>query len=330
MQARLIKQCAVALAAVVGATFAQAQTTVRFQDYPGTGNLLVRIAQAQGYCQQAGIRCDLRTIPAAPLGMQTMLSGDIDVFFGPTEVAAAAVARRAPVQIIGAGYVDPVFFVAAGPKTELATENEGYPGVVKSFKGKRIGVTQRGSGAEFQVIDMLADVGLTANDVTFVAVGAPDTAFPALTRGQVDLIMTFSPTDGMCEVLKACRVVVDPRKGEGPASLLATRGGSGAMAVRADWANSNASTIAAIRQALEQAEKFALEPGNFDRVLEILRASFGLQLPNADQIAEVTLRNSIDNFRARGSVQAIQAVADAMTQNKLLPGKVDMAPAVLP
>lgn len=201
---------------------------------------------------------------------------------------------------------------------------------MKSFKGKRIGVTQRGSGAEFQVIDMLADVGLTANDVTFVAVGAPDTAFPALTRGQVDLIMTFSPTDGMCEVLKACRVVVDPRKGEGPASLLATRGGSGTMAVRADWASSNAPTIAAIRQALEQAEKFALEPGNFDRVLEILRASFGLQLPNADQIAEATLRNSIGNFRARGSVEAIQAVADAMTQNKLLPGKVDMAPAVLP
>ncbi|MBJ7420805.1 MAG: ABC transporter substrate-binding protein, partial [Rhodoferax sp.] len=152
---------------------AMAQSVVRFQDYPGTGNLLVRVAQEQGFCQQAGIRCELRTIPAAPLGMQTMLSGDIEVFFGPTEVAAAAVARKAPISIIAAGFVDPVFFMVAGVKTELATEKEGYPGVVKSFKGKKIGVTQRGSGAEFQVIDMLADVGLTANDVTFVAVGAP-------------------------------------------------------------------------------------------------------------------------------------------------------------
>lgn len=151
MMNKLFKRCALALVALSAVAAAQAQPVVRFQDYPGTGNLLVRVAQAQGFCEQAGIRCELRTIPAAPLGMQTMLSGDIEVFFGPTEVAAAAVARKAPIKVIGAGFVDPVFFVAAGAKTELATENEGYPGVVKSFKGKKIGVTQRGSGAEFQV-----------------------------------------------------------------------------------------------------------------------------------------------------------------------------------
>ncbi|NBY70354.1 MAG: ABC transporter substrate-binding protein [Betaproteobacteria bacterium] len=307
-----------------------AQSVVRFQDYPGTGNLMVRVAQEQGFCQQAGIRCELRTIPAAPLGMQTMLSGDIEVYFGPTEVAVAAVARKAPITIIGAGFTDPVFFIAIGAKTELETEKEGYPGVVKSFKGKKIGVTQRGSGAEFQVIDMLADVGLTANDVTFVAVGAPDTAFPALTRGQVDLIMTFPPTDGMCEVLKACRVVVDPRKGQGPKSLLATRGGSGSMAVKTEWAAANPQTVAAIRRTLDLSEAFIANPANFGRTLEILRKTFALQLPNAEQIAEVALRNSISNFKARGNVPAIQAVANAMTENKLLPGRVEMAPAVLP
>ena len=66
-------------------------------------------------------------------------------------------ARKTPISIIAAGFVNPVFFMAAGAKTELPTEKEGYPGVVKSFKGKKIGVTQRGSGAEFQVIDMLAE-----------------------------------------------------------------------------------------------------------------------------------------------------------------------------
>lgn len=330
MMNKLFKRCALALVALSAVAAAQAQPVVRFQDYPGTGNLLVRVAQAQGFCEQAGIRCELRTIPAAPLGMQTMLSGDIEVFFGPTEVAAAAVARKAPIKVIGAGFVDPVFFVAAGAKTELATENEGYPGVVKSFKGKKIGVTQRGSGAEFQVVDMLADVGLTANDVTFVAVGAPDTAFPALTRGQVDLIMTFSPTDGMCEVLKACRVVVDPRKGQGPKSLLDTRGGSGSMAVKADWAAANPATVEGVRKMLAQSEAFVANPANFGKTLEVLRKTFGLQLPNAEQIAEVALRNTVSNFKARGSVPAMQAVADAMTQNKLLPARVDMAPAVLP
>ena len=98
---------------------AHSQTTLKIQDYPGTGNLLVRVAQANGYCKAEGLNCELKTIAAAPLGLQTMLAGDIDIAFGPTEVAAAAGARKAPIKIIGAGFADPVFFLVAGAKTVL-------------------------------------------------------------------------------------------------------------------------------------------------------------------------------------------------------------------
>ncbi|MGJ7524018.1 hypothetical protein ACSFA0_26380 [Variovorax sp. LT1P1] len=54
-------------------------TTLRIQDYPGFGNFLVRVANANGLCEKNGIKCTLRTIPQAPLGMQTLLSGDLDV-----------------------------------------------------------------------------------------------------------------------------------------------------------------------------------------------------------------------------------------------------------
>jgi NitT/TauT family transport system substrate-binding protein len=102
------------------------------------------------------------------------------------------------------------------------------------------------------------------------------------------------------------------------------------MAVKADWAAANAPTVAAIRRALDLSDAFVSNPANFGRTLEILRKTFALQLPNADQIAEVALRNSIGTFKARGTVAAMQAVADSMTENKLLPGKVDLAPFVLP
>ena len=316
--------------AAAGMATASAQTTLKIQDYPGTGNLLVRVAVAKGYCQEAGITCELKTIPAAPLGLQTMLAGDIDVAYGPTEVAAAALARKAPIKIIGAGFQDPVFFLVAGAKTELANESKGYPEVMKSFKGLKIGVTQRGSGAEFQVIDMLRDGGLSANDVTFVAVGAPNTAFPALTKGQVDAIMTFSPSDGMCAVLNACRMVVDPRKGQCPKSILATRGGAGVLMVKAQWAEGHAKEIAALRKALDKAEAFIRDPANFGATLEVLKATFGIQMPKSDEIAEVVLRGSIGTFGARGNTAAMQAVADNMTATKLLPVAVDMSSAVLP
>jgi len=307
-----------------------AQTTIRIQDFPGTGNMLARVADAKGFCKEAGLKCELKTIAAAPLGLQTMLAGDIEVAYGPTEVAAAALARKAPIKIIGAGFVDPVFFLIAGAKTQLPNESKGYPAVIQSMKGMKIGVTQRGSGAEFQVIDMLRDAGLTANDVTFVAVGAPNTAIPALTMGQVDLVMTFSPSDGMCNVAKTCRVVVDPRKGEGPKSMLSTRGGAGVLMVKAEWAQANPAIIKSFREAMAKAEKYSQDPANYNDVLAILKASFGLQLPKADEIADLALRASLSTFKAQGNTVAMQAVADGMTLNKLLPISVDMAAAVLP
>jgi NitT/TauT family transport system substrate-binding protein len=102
------------------------------------------------------------------------------------------------------------------------------------------------------------------------------------------------------------------------------------MAVKTEWAAANPQTVAAIRKMLDMSDAFVANPANFGKTLEILRKTFALQLPNADQIAEVSLRNGIGNFKARGTVPAMQAVADGMSENKLLPVKVNMAPAVLP
>jgi NitT/TauT family transport system substrate-binding protein len=102
------------------------------------------------------------------------------------------------------------------------------------------------------------------------------------------------------------------------------------MAVKAEWAAANPQTVAAIRRMLDLSDAFIANPANFGKTLEILRKTFALQLPNADQIAEISLRNSIGNFKARGTVPAMQAVSNAMSENKLLPARVDIAPAVLP
>ncbi|MCC2112093.1 MAG: hypothetical protein KDJ16_08680, partial [Hyphomicrobiales bacterium] len=59
------------IAAIASLSAARAEeTTVRFQDYPGTGNTLFRMAAAKGYCEKHGIKCVFQTIAAAPLGVQ--------------------------------------------------------------------------------------------------------------------------------------------------------------------------------------------------------------------------------------------------------------------
>src|SRR5690606_2022431 len=56
---------------------ADAPPVVRFQDYPGHGNLLIRVARSKGWCQAAGITCELKPIPQAPLGVQALIGGSI-------------------------------------------------------------------------------------------------------------------------------------------------------------------------------------------------------------------------------------------------------------
>lgn len=318
-------QAALVTATLLGAGAAQAQTAVRFQDFPGPGNMLVRVAQAMGYCEAQGLRCETRTIPNAPLGLQTLLSGDIEVALVPAEVAASAVARKAPVKAIAAGFVTPSFFLMARADLQLPNEGKPYPAVVQDFKGLKVGVTARGAGPEFQVSDMLIDAGLKPSDVTFVAVGAPNTAFPALTNKQVDLVMSFTPMDGMCEVLKACRVIIDPRRGEGPKDVVAQNGGAGPLLARAEWIEKNPATVEAIRKALKSAEDFMHNPANFPKLEEILHRTFNIQLPQADRIASVSLKQGLAAYRSTLDFKAMQAVADYMHANRQLPEKVDMS-----
>ena len=86
-----------------------AQDTVRVQDYPGPGNRMLRVAIANGYCDKRGIKCEAKTIPAAPLAVQTMLAGDLGIAMAPPEVVIRAVNKGADLRIIGNGACNPVF-----------------------------------------------------------------------------------------------------------------------------------------------------------------------------------------------------------------------------
>ena len=79
---------------------AMAQTeTLRIQDYPGLGNMIVRVAASNGYCEKNGLKCELKTIPSGPLGIQTLMAGDIDIAFGPAEVVIQAANKGADLKI---------------------------------------------------------------------------------------------------------------------------------------------------------------------------------------------------------------------------------------
>lgn len=303
--------------------------TVRIQDYPGPGNIPVRVAIKKGLCEKVGLKCEVRPFNNGPLGVQAMLAGDVEVAYSGPEVTLQAVAKGADLRVFAGGVATQPFFLAAAAGMETPNAAKGYPAAMADFKGKKIGVPARGSHGEQMLVEMLTGAGLKAEDVTLIAIGGPATAFPALASRQVDALMIFSPADGFCEVLKACKVVVDLRKGEGPQAVRDTIGSGVPYWVKADYAAKNPHVINALRAAIVEAQAFMADPKNFKEVTDITEGYFKIDNPQGRAILEATMRQSLPMFSPELKPAAVQATANYLLATKQLQSAMDTSKLIL-
>jgi NitT/TauT family transport system substrate-binding protein len=272
--------------------------TVRFQEYPGIGNLLLKVAKAKGYCEQNGIKCESVLIPSGALGAQSLAAGSIDVALLPIAGQAGAIAKGADfVGIVGGAGSNSAVLVA-GAKVDLPSLAKGLPDAMQDLKGKKIGVAARGTAGEFAVHFLLRDAGLSPDDVTFVAVGGLPTALPALLNGQVDAVLGIEPMGAICVVTKQCRVLWSHAESARPATLIGDRGASNPMQVKRSYFKENPQLVTAIRASIVEADKFLQNPANFDEVLKIVKETVKLDMPKGDEIIAVTLKRLIPVYRA--------------------------------
>lgn len=300
------------------------QQTVRIQDYPGIVGTLTRVAVEKGYCEQAGIKCTIQVINSSPLGIQTLLAKGIDVSLGNIETALQAVQKGAELRVIASSLKSAPFMLAVGNHTPWPNLQRGYPELVKDLKGRKIGVTARGSAAEFQARLMLRDAGLEEKDVTFVAVGAPLTGYAALANAQVDALLSFLPIDGFCDVLKTCTMAVQPHKGEGPKQLTRLNNGSGAVyIVRSDYLQSNPETVKAFLSALTMAGNFARDEKNLPELLAITKKYSPIALPQGDAILTSSLANFQAGFTTTLGDDAQASVMDYLVETGQLSKRIE-------
>jgi NitT/TauT family transport system substrate-binding protein len=318
---------ALAMAGMPGATLAQGKgETVRVADSPGIGNMPLRVAIRKGYCEKHGIKCESKIVANGPLAVQTLLAGDVEVVFTATEVFIFGAARGADLKLLPVnGVRTPIFFVVAGNHLETPNASKGYPAVMQDLKGRKIGVTSRGSGAELQLVDMLKGAGMAVGDVTIVAVGAPNTAFPALANKQIDAVVTFEPFGAMCQVTKACRVLVDPRAGEGPKELAAMGPAAVSNAVRGDWAQKNPHVIEAFSKAIMEANAFVNNMANLAELSQISQSFFKFEGPQGEAITNAALRIAIEPKAYGGELDplALQSIAAYLNRTGQMPQLFD-------
>jgi NitT/TauT family transport system substrate-binding protein len=301
------------------AAFAQGKgESVRFQDFPGTGNMLVKVAIAKGYCEKYGIKCQLQVIPSGPLGAQALLAKSIEAGMFVPEVGIGAIQKGAKIKAVVGAAVGNVFILIAGNHVETPNAGKGFPAIMQDFKGKKIGVPARGSGAEISFDWMLKKAGMKSDDVTYVAVGAGNTAYAAITNKQVDGLMMFEPAGSMCDVYKTCKVIWRGAEDKEPSELYALNGGSTSNWFRQEYIDKNPHVIAAVISALKDAERFANDPANFKELQAIVTSYFKFDLPNADQLMAVVIKRMLDQHQyvARIDRNAVKSTIDFMVQTK--------------
>jgi len=294
--------------------------TMKIQDYPGVGNMLVRVAISKGYCDRHGIKCELSMIPNAPLGAQALLAKNIDVAVLAPEVQIIKGAKiRA---VAGAFSLVPVSLVI---RNELPTPNvgKGYPAFMQDLVGKKIGVPVRGGAGEFQFVAMLQNAGYSADNVSFVAVGAPNTGYPALISGQVDAVWSFEPTGTMCEFLNTCREIWRAATAPEPKEITAMNGAGVLFVFRQDDIDQKPDVVEAFVETARDAEAFMQNAANFDDVAKIANNYFKFDLPNGEGLMTATLRRGLPGYKVSISRPALKAAADYMYETKQITAPFD-------
>jgi NitT/TauT family transport system substrate-binding protein len=268
--------------------------SVKFQDYPGLGNMLARVAISKGYCEKYGIKCSVARISTGPLGAQALVAKSIDAALIPADVMTPAILNGSKIKIIAGGATTIVALAVAGNHVETPNASKGYPAFMADMKGRKIGTPARGSNLERFAMAMLTKAGLKADDVTFVAVGGPDTAYGALVSKQVDFIFLFEPAGAMCDVLKTCKVLWRAITDKEPAEIFAMNGGGTSTVVRQEMIDQQPHVVDAIINALRDADAFFNNSANFKEVKVIAEIYNKFDFPKGDEVLERALSLQIE------------------------------------
>jgi NitT/TauT family transport system substrate-binding protein len=306
---------AIASMLVTGTASAQGKAeTVRIQDYPGVGDLPIRVAITKGYCAKYGITCELQMIPNAPLGVQAVLAKSIEGTVLAPEAVLPAIDKGARLKGVTSMFSRAVLLAAVGNHVTAPNAGKPFPAWVTDMKDKKIGVTARGSGIEVAVRFMLEKAGIKTDDVTFVAVGGPVTGYQALTNKQVDFLFSFEPAGTMCDTTNLCKVVYRADVDQLPAEFFATNGGSAILWMTQDYIDAHPDVVDALIKASIDAGKFIRDPSNFEEVLTISQSFFKFDMPGGDQVMRTLLQRMIKvgNYDIKIDRQSVKASIDWM------------------
>lgn len=294
----------------------------RYQVYDSPGEIMFRVMQAKGFCDKYGLKCEGVRITNGPLGIQALLGNSIELGFIGTDAGIRAMTGGAKVRfVLGVSNRVP-YYVVARKDFPWSGKDRTYPAVMHEFKGKRIGVTGRGASTELIFNLLLQGAGMSANDVTYVAVGGPPTALGSLSSKQIDAAIEVPATAEICDHSAVCEVILNlpAAKAIAPVNELA---GTGVTALMSDeYMAKHPQVVRAFIAAAEDADRWMKDPANRAEYIAIGRRFLPMNIPHADEVVTEALTRQLQISDTRISRKAIQAFIDALYDAGLTPRKL--------
>ena len=193
-------------------------TTIGY--YPGALlSLPAFIAQDQGFFKANGLDATLISIPNGAAMTAAVASGSVQFGNNSYDNLTTAVAKGLPLKAVIGGTVKVPFALVVRDGVSLPHLKDGYPMVIGDLIGKKWGVIGLGISTHFLSEMLVSGSGHPAKDVTFIAVGLPNTARPALKNKSIDTYFSVEPLPAIVAAKGEGTIALNLVKGQGPAQL---------------------------------------------------------------------------------------------------------------
>lgn len=283
------------------------------------------VMREKGFCAKEGLKCEPVSLASGPLAAQAAAAGSVDIILSSVDQLFLAIANGNDLQLISSQQTDHNWTFSARKGFFRPNSALGYPNNMADFKSARIGVSARGSGTEMTAKSLFTNAGVSASDVSFVAVGGPTTAYQALLAKQVDAVISWDPLPQVCTASGECDVVVDLRRREGPKELLAMNGIFNPWAARRSYIEAHGDIVDAYVRALSKGMEWVKDPRNYPEALRIAREhiKIGAVVPNPDQVMETSLKEMIASYGTKIDRGAVKGVNDFLMSQKMIDRPLD-------
>jgi ABC-type nitrate/sulfonate/bicarbonate transport system substrate-binding protein len=262
--------CSTAALAPRTAAYAQDQLQASVGYYPGALiSLPALVANDQKFFDKNGLKVELVPIATGPAMTSAVASGSVTFVNNSWDNLIVAVDKGLPVRGVAGSTVKVPFALIARAGLSLPHAADGYPAVVRDLIGKNWGVLALGVSVHFMSQTLLTDAGFKADDVTFLAVGLPNTARPALQHGAVDVYLSVEPLPSIVAARHEGAVVLDLAENQGPA-VFHDLGYNGWWA-STDTLNTKPEVVARFVRALEDSYCWYRRSENLDQVVAIMQ-----------------------------------------------------------